>query len=62
MYTTLFFCLMQKLFLCFLEHNVFAELGAVFLELNLALDFSLVLARKIDLSGRLVANLYELIL
>ncbi len=34
------------------------ELGTVFLELDLALDFLLVLARKIDLAGLLVSDLY----
>ena len=45
----------KRLFLGFLEDHVLTELGTVFLELNLALDFLLILARPIDLAGRLVS-------
>ena len=38
------------------------ELGAVLLELDLALDFLLVLARKIDLAGLFVADRDEMVL
>lgn len=50
------------LFLCFLEGDVLAELCAIFLELNLPCDELLVFASPVDLSGRLVAQLYKIIL
>lgn len=55
---------MQKsvLFLGLLEGHVLAELGAVFLELDLALNLLAILARKIGLAGLLVFKLYKLIL
>ena len=40
----------EGLFLGLLENNVFAKLGAVLFELDLALDFLLVLARPIGLA------------
>ena len=46
-----------RLLLCFLEDNVLAQLGGVFLQLYLALDQFLVLARPIDLACRLVSDL-----
>lgn len=39
-----------------------AELGRIFLELDLALDFLLVLARVIDLAGLLIPEHYECVL
>jgi len=45
-----------------LERNVFAELCAVLLKLDLAGDELLVFASPIDLSGSLVAQLYKIIL
>ena len=45
----------KVLFLCFLEDDVLTELGAVFLELNLASDQLLILARPIGLACRFVA-------
>ena len=50
------------LFLGLLEDDVLAQLCAVLLELDLALDLLAVLAGKIDLAGLLVSELYELIL
>ena len=50
------------LFLSFFEGNAFAELCAVFLELDLASNKLFVLARQIDFSSSFVAQLYEVIL
>jgi hypothetical protein len=51
-----------RLFLGFFENHVLAELGTVFLELNLAFDELFVFARPIRLAGRLVLDLYEFVL
>ena len=48
------------LFLGFLMHRLLFAPFAKFLELYLALDFLLVLARPIDLPGGLVPDSYEL--
>ena len=50
------------LFLGLLESDVLAELGRVFLELDLALDFLLVLARKISLASLFIAQNDECVL
>ena len=51
-----------ELFLGLLECDVLAELRAVFLELDLALDLLAVLARPVGLACLLVLELYQLIL
>jgi len=51
-----------KLLLGLLEGDVLPELGAVLLELDLALDLLAVLAREIGLAGLLIFELYKLIL
>lgn len=53
---------MPILFFGLLENYMFAQYGAVFLELYLTLDFLLVFASPIGLTGRLVLELYQLIL
>jgi hypothetical protein len=51
-----------RLFLRFLEDNVLSQLFAVLFKLDLARDELAILARPIDLAGRCVFELYQLIL
>ena len=50
----------KRLFLGLLENHVLPELGAVFLELDLAFNLLLILARPIGLAGRFVLELDQL--
>lgn len=53
---------MRLLLLSFLENYVLTELCRILLKLDLALDFLLILACKIDLAGLFILELYELFL
>ena len=60
--TTEVWWFLGELFLCFFEDDVLAGFGIVLLELDLARDEFLVLARPVHVSGCFVAQLDEAIL